>query len=135
MRPSRRQLNKRCECGSGKKFKNCCGQEYLLPKQISVPYYSPQDDPYLKPPGYTHVTYAFLYEGQYEPRTSLTGEPGEYEVAFTLLQPGQAAEVVKEAGTTRIFEVQNEKIVGDSHLAICMPQDARPATNADSDLL
>jgi hypothetical protein len=72
-----------------------------------------------------------LYEGEYEPRTSLMGEPGEYEVAFTLLQPGQAAEVVKEAGTTLLFEVQNEKIVGDSHLAICMPQDARPAPNAD----
>lgn len=131
MDPSRRQLNKRCRCGSGKKFKNCCGQEHILPKQIRVPYYPPQDDPYLKPPGYTHLTYAFLYEGEYEPRTNLMGELGEYEVTFTLLQPGQAAEVVKESGTTRIFEVQNEKIVGDSHLAICMPQDARPASNAD----
>lgn len=96
-----------------------------------VPRYSREDDPLLKPPGYTHITYTFLYEGEEQPRTDTLGEPGEYEATFTLLQPGQAAERVKEHGTGRIFEVQNEKIVGDSHLALCMPKDARPSPNAE----
>ena len=56
---------------------------------------------------------------------------GPVHLRFTLLQPGQSAEVVKGTGTTRTVEVQNEKMVGDSQLAICLPQDARPARNAD----
>ncbi len=27
-------MNKRCLCGSGKAFKNCHGQEFLLPKTL-----------------------------------------------------------------------------------------------------
>ncbi len=57
--------------------------------------------------------------------------PGEYEAIFTLLQPGQAAERVKQSGTTRIFEIQDHRIVGDSHLALSIPKDARPSPNAE----
>jgi hypothetical protein len=59
------------------------------------------------------------------------GEPGRYEATFTLLQPGQAAERVVETGPVRIFELQNETIAGDSHLAMCLSKDARPSPNAE----
>lgn len=131
MEPSPRQLNKRCLCGSGKAFKNCHGQEFLVKRGPRIPRYSQDEDHFLKPPGYTHVTLAFLYEGEGQPRTDPLGEPGQYEATFTLLQPGQAAERVVETGPTRTFEVQNEKIAGDSHLAMCLPKDARPSPNAE----
>lgn len=131
MKPNRRQLNKRCPCGSNKAFKNCHGQEFLAPKTTRVPRYAQQDpEPFLEPPGYTYVTLTFSdAEGQ-----SLSvpeGEPGEYEATFTLLQPGQAAEKVKDSGMVRISEIQNDKIEGDSHLALTVPKDARPSSNAD----
>lgn len=129
--PTQRQLNKRCLCGSGKAFKNCHGQEYLAKRAPRVPRYLEQEDSYIDPPGYTYLTQAFLHEDVEEPRTSPFGEPGDYEATFTLLQPGQVAEKVKGSGTTRVWEVQNERIVGDSHLAICMPKDAQPSPNAE----
>lgn len=129
--PTQRQLNKRCLCGSGKAFKNCHGQEYLAKRAPRVPRYLEQEDSYIDPPGYTYLTQAFLHEDVEEPRTSPFGEPGDYEATFTLLQPGQVAEKVKGSGTTCVWEVQNERIVGDSHLAICMPKDAQPSPNAE----
>jgi hypothetical protein len=129
--PSQRQLDKRCLCGSGKAFKNCHGQEYLAKRAPRIPRYLEQEDPYIDPPGYTYLTQAFLFEDEDEPKTSPFGEPGGYEATFTLLQPGQVAERVKGFGTTRVWEVQNERIAGDSHLAICMPKDAQPSPNAE----
>ncbi len=77
------------------------------------------------------MTFAALDE-EGQPLSDPWGKPGKYEVTFTLLQPGQAAERVKASGTTRIWEVQNEKIVGDSHLALTIPKDARPSSNAQA---
>ncbi len=90
-----------------------------------MPRYTGQDDPFLAPPGYTYLTRTF--EGEERPSTNPAGEPGEYEATFTLLQPGQAAERVSKPGTTRTFDVQDERIVGDSHLALTLPQDVRPS--------
>jgi len=132
MKPNTRQLKKPCPCGSGKAFKNCHGQEFLLPKAPRVPRYAEQqEDPFIKPPGYTYITFAALDEDE-KPLSDPNGSPGEYEAQFTLLQPGQAAERVIASGTTRIWEVQNEKIEGDSHLALTMPKDARPSSNAEA---
>jgi hypothetical protein len=131
VKPSPRQLNKRCLCGSGKAFKNCHGQEFLIKRGPRAPHYSEEEDHFLKPPGYTHVTQTFLYEGESKPRTDPRGEPGRYEATFTLLQPGQAAEKVEYSGPTRTIEVQNEQIAGDSHFAMCLPKDARPSPNAE----
>lgn len=132
MKPSPRQLKQRCPCGSGKAFKNCHGQEYLATKNTRVPRYSqPEDaDPFIKPPGYTYSTFAFL-DKEGNPLPDPQGEPGDYEVTFTLLQPGQVAERVKGSGMVRVWEVQNEKIEGDSHLALTIPKDARPSSNAE----
>lgn len=135
MKPSPRQLNKRCPCGSGKAFKNCHGQEFLLPKTPRVARYAEaREDPFVKPPGYTYNTFVAGYEDG-----SLAGDPagspGEYEAQFTLLQPGQAAEKVVAMGTTRIWAVQNEEIEGDSHLALTVRKDARPSPNADAGLV
>lgn len=135
MKPSPKQLSKRCPCGSGKAFKNCHGQEFLIKRGPRVPRYSEDENHFVKPPGYTYVTPAFLYEGEDEPRTDPLGEPGQYEATFTLLQPGQAAEKVVKSGNVRTFEVQNEKIAGDSHLAMCLPKDARPSPNAEIGLV
>jgi len=97
----------------------------VMPKEIRVPRYTEAEEHFFKAPGYAPLTYAFVYEGEDEPRTSPLGEAGEYEATFTLLQPGQTAEkLANPADTSRIFEVQNEKIVGDSHLALCMTEDA-----------
>ena len=63
-----------------------------MPKEIRVSRYPEEEDPTFKAPGYAYLTYAFLYEGEDEPRTSVSGEAGEYEATFTLMQPGQAAE-------------------------------------------
>lgn len=129
--PSPKQLNKRCPCESGKAFKNCHGTEYLAPKTLRIARYVEQPvDPYLHPPGYAYATAATADE-EGNPLSDPWGEPGEYEVDFTLLQPGQAAEAVKGTGTVRWWEVQNDKIVGDSHLAITIPEDVRPYRNAD----
>jgi hypothetical protein len=131
MKPSRRQLNSRCPCGSGKAFKICHGQEYLAPKTPRVAKYAEDPvDPYLFPPGYSYVTVTAMDEHD-RPLADPLGEPGEYRVDFTLLQPGQAAESVKGTGTTRRWEIQNDKIVGDSHLALTIPKDARPSPNAE----
>jgi hypothetical protein len=131
MKPSRRQLNSRCPCGSGKAFKICHGQEYLAPKNPRVAKYAEDPvDPYLFPPGYSYVTVTAMDEHD-RPLADPLGEPGEYRVDFTLLQPGQAAESVKGTGTTRRWEIQNDKIVGDSHLALTIPKDARPSPNAE----
>src|SRR5215207_5321208 len=135
MKSSKRQLNKRCPCGSGKAFKNCHGQEFLVKRGPRVPRYSEDENHFLKPPGYTNVNQWFLYEGEDQPRTDPAGEPGQYEATFTLLQPGQAAEKVAETSPARIVQVQNEKIAGDSHLALCMPKDARPSSNAEIGLV
>ncbi len=130
-RPSPRQLKQRCPCGSGKAFKNCHGQEYLAPKTPRVPRYAEEPvDPYLYPPGYSYVTAAALDEDG-RPLADPLGGPGEYRVDFTLLQPGQAAEGVKGTGTTRTWAIQDDRIVGDSHLALITPKDARPSPNAD----
>ena len=131
MKPSPRQLNKRCPCGSGKAFKNCHGEEFLVKRGPRVPVYNSEPDDFLDAPGYTYLTYAFLYEDEDEPRSDPLGEPGEYEATFTLLQPGQAAEKLDDSGLTRIFQVQNETIAGDSHFALCLPKDARPSPNAE----
>jgi hypothetical protein len=132
---SQRQLGKRCPCGSGKAFKNCHGQEFLLPKEPKVARYAEaQEDPFVKPPGYTYNTFVAGYEdGSWAGEPG--GSPGEYEAQFTLLQPGQAAEKVVAMGTTRIWAVQNEKIEGDSHLALTVRKDARPSPNADAGLV
>jgi hypothetical protein len=132
VKSSTRQLNKRCPCGSGKAFKNCHGQEFLLPKTPRVARYAEQqEDCFVEPPGYTYNTFVGVYEdGRYA--GDPLGSPGEYEAQFTLLQPGQAAERVVASGTTRIWEVQNEKIEGDSHLALTIPKDARPSSNAEA---
>src|SRR5215207_2223538 len=106
---------KRCLCGSGKAFKNCHGQDLVapklvrvMPKEIRVPRYTEAEEHFFKAPGYAPLTYAFVYEGEDEPRTSPLGEAGEYEATFTLLQPGQTAEkLANPADTSRIFEVQN----------------------------
>ena len=131
MKPSQRQLNKRCPCGSGKAFKNCHGEEFLVKRRPRVPVYNSEPDDFLDAPGYTYLTSTFLYEDEDEPRSDPLGEPGEYEATFTLLQPGQAAERLADSGLTRIFEVQYEAAAGDSHLALCLPKDARPSPNAE----
>jgi SEC-C motif len=132
VKPSPRQLKQRCPCGSGKAFKNCHGQEFLLPTTPRVARYAEQlPDPYLDPPGYTYATVAALDEHE-RPLSNLLGESGQYRVDFTLLQPGQAAEGVKGTGTTRRWEIQNDKIVGDSHLALTIPKDARPSPNTEA---
>ncbi len=131
MKPARRQLNKRCPCGSGKAFKNCHGQEFLVPNAPRVPRYAErEEDPLIKPPGYTYITFPPLDEDG-QPLSDPNGLPGEYESQFTLLEPGQAAEKGTARGTTRVSVVQNEKIEGDSHLALTMPKDARPSPNAE----
>lgn len=130
MKPNPRQLNKRCPCGSGKAFKNCHGQEFLVKRAPRVPNYTSEDH-FLDAPGYTYLTSTFLYEDKDKPRGDPLGEPGQYEVTFTLLQPGQAAERVTDPGLTRTFQVQNETIAGDSHLALCLPKEARPSSNAE----
>ena len=57
-KPSPRQLDKRCPCGSGKAFKNCHGQEYLVPKNTRVIRYAEQPkDPFVTPPGCTYHTF------------------------------------------------------------------------------
>ena len=137
MKPSPRQLKRRCPCGSGKAFKNSHGKDLvapelvrMMPKEIRVPRYPEEEDYFFKAPGYNYTTFAFLYEGEDEPRTSVMGEPGKYEVNFTLLQPGQAAEKLADpTDTSRVVDIQNEKIAGDSHLALCMPEAA--PTSAD----
>ncbi len=135
MKPSPRQLNKRCPCGSGKAFKNCHGQEFLLPKTPRVARYAEaREDPFVKPPGYTYNTFVAVYEDGSRAGDP-AGSPGEYEAQFTLLQPGQAAEKVVAMGTTRIWAVQNEEIEGDSHLALTVRKDARPSPNADAGLV
>ncbi len=131
MKPSPRQLNKRCPCGSGKAFKNCHGEEFLVKRRPRVPNYTAESDHYVDAPGYTYLTSTFLYENEDQPRTDPLGEPGKYEATVTLLQPGQSAEKLSSPGMNRVFEVQNEKIAGDSHLAMCLPKDARPSPNAD----
>ncbi len=126
-------------CGSGRAFKNCHGQDLVAPKlvrvmpeQIRVPHYPDDEDHFFKAPGYTYMTFAFLYEDEEAPRTSPLGEPGHYEVTFTLLQTGQASEKLTDpAEISRIVEVQNEKITGDSHLVLCMPEAA--PTSADDE--
>jgi hypothetical protein len=131
MNPSPRQLSKRCPCGSGKAFKNCHGQEFLLSKAPRVPRYAErQEDPHIKPPGYTYIRFAALEEDD-QPKSNPNGSPGEYEAQFTLLQPGQAAEKIISSGTTRKWSVQNEKIEGDSHFALTIPKDVRPSPNAE----
>lgn len=133
MNPSPRQLKQKCPCGSNKAFKNCHGQDYLLSKRPRVPSYRQvEEDAEIQPPGYSHLIYAALYDGEDQPRSDLNGQLGQYELEFTLLQPGQAAERVKNSETTRIWQVQNEKIVGDSHLAITVAKDARPSPNAEA---
>jgi hypothetical protein len=135
VKPSPRQLNKRCPCGSGKAFKNCHGQEFLLPKTPRVTRYAEsQENPFVKPPGYTYNTFVAVYEDGSRAGDP-AGSPGEYEAQFTLLQPGQAAEKVVAMGTTRIWAVQNEEIEGDSHLALTVRKDARPSPNADAGLV
>jgi hypothetical protein len=124
-------LNSRCPCGSGKAFKNCHGQEYLAPKTTRVARYAEDPvDPYLYPPGYSYATVTAMDEHD-RPLADPHGEPGEYRVDFTLLHPGQVAERVKGSGTARRWEIQNDKIVGDSHLVLTLPKDARPSSNAD----
>ncbi len=130
MEPSPRQLNKRCLCGSGKAFKNCHGQENLLKRRPKVPVYNSEPNDFLDAPGYTYLTSILLSEDEDKPRSDPQGEPGEYEATFTLLQPGQAAERLAGSGLTRIFEVQYEATEGDSHLALFLPKDARPSSNA-----
>ena len=125
-------MKQRCPCGSGEAFKNCHGQDLVaprlvrvMPKEIRVPHYPEEEDHFFKAPGYTYMTYAYLYEGEDEPRGNPLGEAGEYEATFTLLQPGQSAEKLTDpTDVTRTVEVQNEKIAGDSHLALCMPEAA-----------
>lgn len=130
-KPASRQLDKRCPCGSGKAFKNCHGQEYLAPKSPRVPRYADeQKERFITPPGYTYSTFAGL-DGEGRAVSDPEGNPGEYEASFTLLQPGQAAEKIVKSGMVRVWEVQNEKIVGDSHLALTIPKDARPSSNAE----
>jgi SEC-C motif len=130
-KPSHRQLKKPCPCGSGKAFKNCHGTEYLAPKNPRIARYEESPvDPYMHPPGYAYATVAGL-DADGNPVSSVSDEPGEYEVDFTLLQPGQAAEAVKGTGTSRRWEVKDRKIVGDSHLAITVPEDVQPYPNAD----
>jgi hypothetical protein len=139
VKPSPRQLKRRCPCGSGKAFKNSHGKDLvapelvrMMPKEIRVPRYPEEEDYFFKAPGYNYTTFAFLYEGEDEPRTSVMGEPGKYEVNFTLLQPGQAAEKLADpTDTSRVVDIQNEKIAGDSHLALCMPEAA--PTSADDE--
>jgi hypothetical protein len=118
--PTPRQLKQQCPCGSGKAFKNCHGQEFLLPKTPRVPRYAEQqEDPFLVPPGYTYITFVALDEDG-QPTSDPNGSPG------------QTAERVVASGTTRIWSVQNEKIEGDSHLALTMPNDARPSPDAEA---
>lgn len=104
----------------------------MAPRTTRVPRYSnPEEaDPFVKPPGYTYTTFAGL-DAQGRPLADPQGEPGEYEAIFTLLQPGHAAERVKGSGMVRVWEVQNEKIEGDSHLALTVPKDAHPSPNAE----
>ncbi len=130
-KPSPRQLDKRCLCGSGKAFKNCHGQEYLVPKATRVPRYAEgQKDTFITPPGYTYNTFVGL-DAEGQPISDPEGGLGEYEADFTLLQPGQAAEKIVKSGMVRVWQVQNERIVGDSHLALTIPKDARPSSNAE----
>jgi len=103
----------------------------LVKRRPRVPNYTAETNHYIDAPGYTYLTSAFLYEDEDQPRADPLGEPGKYVVTFTLLQPGQAAERLSSSGTNRVFEVQNENIAGDSHLAMCLPKDARPSPNAD----
>jgi hypothetical protein len=76
-RPSRKQLDKRCLCGSGKAFKNCHGTEYLAPKTTRIARYAEQPvDPYMHPPGYAYMTVAAL-DAEGNPLSDPRGEPGE----------------------------------------------------------
>jgi hypothetical protein len=104
-------------------------REQSLPPQIEVPYY-PQEHPLLAAPGYTNVTFTFQHEGEASPRSHV-GDPGEYEVTFTLLPPGQAAEKITNENARQIVEVADKKLPGDSHLVLCSPETARTASDAD----
>lgn len=103
-----------------------------MPRTHRVPRYAEsQEDPYIEPPGYSYGTFVGLDKDE-QPLGNPQGSPGEYEAQFTLLQPGQVAEKVVSSGITRHWAVQNEKIEGDSHLALTLPKDARPSSNAEA---
>ena len=121
--------NRECSCGSGDKFKNCCGAtkskpargKPLGPKDTSI------NLEVLGLPGESgalHVVNRF--EGD-DPRNNapLQGSPGLYAVTFVLRRPGYSLTAESHFSFATGLE-------GDSHLAITKPAFVPPG-NPDAD--
>jgi SEC-C motif len=119
--------NKLCPCGSGKKYKKCCGSAVRATE--SQPIFTAQH-PVTGPikidlPGLPGHRQSLIMQNYFpdpnDPRHSenMKGEPGEYRVVFTLHRPGIP---LRPEGDYALAE----HMQGDSHLAIAKPAHPHP---------
>ena len=120
--------NEACPCGSGKKFKKCCGSVTKQNEQVSTsqgktnsraprPLTVEMEADALGIPGMQqHLVMRRHYRNPSDPRNTgeMGGSEGEYKVVFTLSRPGYPLQ------PERSFSAA-ENLKGDSHLAIAKP--------------
>jgi hypothetical protein len=115
--PDRNQL---CPCGSGKKFRWCCGTRKKLGKGLSHMILQPKRDPVQVTPinfrgENARITMVPIFpEGDPRNLNSPAGLPGKYTITFILSRPRYV--VVSES-----VHYWSDLIKGDSHLAITRP--------------
>lgn len=119
--------NDPCPCGSGRKWKRCCGApDTARPATPPLAALPPQKvtfsfEPTGLPGTETTVLVANVFEDPGDPRNfgNPSGLPGLYRVVFTFSRPGRALHAERQIS----FE---EGLEGDSHLAIAPPAHAPP---------
>ena len=119
--------NEPCPCGSGKKFKKCCGsplrQKAQMPAQPTLRAQIPAGGVPGEAQGIVACNH---FRDEADPRNigSVPGLPGEYRVTFLFERPNYRQ--------TKEYELSFlGPLRGDSHLAITKPAFTPPDPNAD----
>jgi hypothetical protein len=124
---SRVGRNEPCPCGSGKKFKKCCGSPLRQRTQMPVqPTLSAQIPAGGVPGEAQGIVACNHFRDEADPRNigSVPGLPGEYRVTFLFERPNYRQ--------TKEYELSFlGPLRGDSHLAITKPAFTPPDPNAD----
>jgi hypothetical protein len=124
----RQGRNERCACGSGRKYKRCCGvagpaQQHPKPSgQAAVaPPTGTTTVNSLGLPGHVqHVAVKPIFpEPDFRNSVDPKGEPGPYNVIFTLARPGFSLKPERHVKFA-------DQLVGDSHIAITRPACTAP---------